>query len=211
MFWYFFVIFADCLYLKAVTNASTSYSLMINKVELLLCLVLAMTVSAGQSSILNNEGEKSEAFNQTIYAEVPFNLNPHTNRHVLGVGGPVAIRSHIKILCCADDDSLEWIRTTSQNLFLDLTNRKPVLGGQQLHLEAPIQHDLLIGRTPPGKEQIVGKVLINRVQDVILYYVNSNSSAMLNANPYEVLICCYLLLYFTLYVYITITVLFVFN
>nr|CAI5823605.1 unnamed protein product [Callosobruchus analis] len=184
--------------------------------ELLLCLVLAMTVSAGQSSILNNEGEKSgevppdavigghdlhnrrtyigqalvyaEAFNQTIYAEVPFNLNPHTNRHVLGVGGPVAIRSHIKILCCADNDSLEWIRTTSQNLFLDLTNRKPVLGGQQLHLEAPIQHDLLIGRTPPGKEQIVGKVLINRVQDVIFYYVNSNSSAMLNANPYEVLV-----------------------
>nr|CAH7764402.1 unnamed protein product [Callosobruchus chinensis] len=199
--------------------------------ELLLCLVLAVTLSAGQSAILNEEGKQSdlqmyldcywrqynqgeippdaiigghdihnrhtyigqalvyaEAFNQTIYAEVPFNLNPHTKRHVLGVGGPVVIKSHIKILCCAYDDSVEWIKTTSQSLFLDLTNRKPVLGGQQLHLEAPIKHDLLIGRTPAGKEQIVGKVLINGVQDIVFYYVNSNSTAMLNANPYEVLV-----------------------
>ncbi|VEN41980.1 unnamed protein product [Callosobruchus maculatus] len=365
--------------------------------ELLLCFVLAVTFSAGQSAIFNKEGEVSdlqlyldcywrqynqgeippdavigghdlhnrlsyigqalvyaEAFNQTIYAEVPFNLNPHTNKQVLGVGGPIDVISHIKlaayglppglcqwlnsdrslffevedcssdvisinagvsqgsvlsptlfllyinellfaddstliscmepgkpvssqetvhwrqqhglqinvdiktivecglvnkvqfnvqntqattltkkshiglprrrnyccslklldtiqkrlnrligtpnltkdlhslehrkILCCAYEDSVEWIRTTSQNLFLDLTNRKPVLGGQQLHLEAPVKHDLLIGRTSSVNEQIVGKVLINRVQDVIFYYVNSNSTAMLNANPYEVLV-----------------------
>ncbi|CAH1967109.1 unnamed protein product [Acanthoscelides obtectus] len=128
------------------------------------------------------------AFNQTIYAEVPFNLNPFTETQFLGVGGPIAVQSHIKILCCASEKSVEWVRTTPERIFFDLANRKPVLGGQQLHLEEPIKHDLLIGRTLPSKEQIVGKILMNNADHVIFYYVNGSNTAMLRVSPYEVLV-----------------------